>query len=252
MSTKSKSDDSTIKKILESEFQGKIVNTYGSNSGKVFIVDQGENIYPRYIAYKSLKAFNPDKIELFNKEIKKWFKSQNSYLVKPFFIQTIMRDKYVCMPAFEGSLEELLQNYFDLNTAYIYSLQIIKGVINLNYFGISHHQDLNPPNILFRDLSKYFKGFPCDKMHPSLKFKLYMSDLGIADLYDPELSANKFGGKFPFKAPEQYKEVQVKGFAPDIFALGILLTLLFSKRHPSGLSLNQINKKIQKIQKLAG
>lgn len=150
------------------------------------------------------------------------------------------------MPALEGNLTKLLQNDFDLATTYILSLQIIKGVMNLNKFGITHHQDLNPPNILFRDLSKYFNGFPPDKMHSSFKHKLYISDLGIADLYDPETSTNKFGGKFAFKAPEQYKEVNIKGFAPDVFALGVLLTLLFTKIHPSGLTLVQVNNKSPK------
>lgn len=246
MNTKPEFDDSITKMMLEFEFKGKIVKTLEGNSGQVFIVDNGENSYPRCIAYKSLKEPNPEKIEYFKNEIKNWFKSKNSYLVTPFYVHTIMDKEYVCMPAFEGNLIELLQADFDIATSYIYSLQVIKGVMNLNKFGVNHHQDLNPPNILFQDLSRRFRGFPPNEMHSSFKFKLYISDLGIADLYNPETSTNKFGGKFAFKAPEQYEGINVKGFAPDIFALGVLLTLLFSKIHPSGLSLRQINKKSPK------
>lgn len=247
MNNNPKIDDSIAKMLLEFWFKGKIVKTLEGNSGQVFIVDHGGNVYPRFIAYKSLIDPNPDKLVAFENEIKNWFKCQNAYLVRPFYVRTIMDKKYVCMPALEGSLSELLRSDFDLATSYIYSLQIIKGILNLNQFGIKHHQDLNPPNILFKDLSKYFKGFPPDGMHPSFKFKLYISDLGIADLYNPETSTNKFGGKFAFKAPEQYQQVNMRGFAPDVFALGVLLTLLFSRAHPSGLSLAQIDKKSPKI-----
>ena len=236
--------DEWMTEILEFYFKGKITSRKEGNSGQIFIVDHGENVYPRFVAYKSLKNFNPEKLVAFENEIKNWFKSQNPYLVRPFYVQTIIDNKYVCMPAFEGSLEELLKCDFDLDSAYIYSLQIIKGIMNLNNFGVKHHQDLNPPNILFRDLSKYFQGFPPDSMHPSFKYKLYISDLGIADLYDPETSTNKFGGKWAFRSPEQYPEGQnIKGFAPDIFALGVILTLLFTRTHPSGLLLHQVNKR---------
>lgn len=52
MSTKPEFDDSTMKTILEFEFKGKIIDILEGNSGKVFILDKGENVHPRFIAYK--------------------------------------------------------------------------------------------------------------------------------------------------------------------------------------------------------
>lgn len=238
--------EETIKKhILEMNFRGKIIDIKEGNSGKVYIIDNGENVSPRLIAYKTLKNCDEEKVIQFENEIKNWFSCQNAYLVKPFYVQTILDEKYVCMPALEGSLGDLLTNEMEIDeiAALIYILQITKGLINLNSYGIMNHQDLNPPNILYKDLSKHFHEFPSSVMHHSFKNKLYISDLGIANLYKAETSENKFGGKFAFKAPEQYPENKIKGFAPDVFSLGVICSLLLTKKHPCGHEIKKINRR---------
>lgn len=44
------------------------------------------------------------------------------------------------------------------------------------------------------------------------------------------------GGKFPFKAPEQYYPKKHDSYNPDIFALGTMIYMLFTNKHPNGLS----------------
>jgi len=48
------------------------------------------------------------------------------------------------------------------------------------------------------------------------------------------------GGKFPYKAPEQYCPKKYEVYNPDIFALGVMIYMVFKGKHPNGLE----NKKV--------
>lgn len=57
---------------LSLHLKGKIICKRSGNSGTVYIVDHGENIYPRYLAYKTIKGtFDPQKIQRFTRDIRK-------------------------------------------------------------------------------------------------------------------------------------------------------------------------------------
>lgn len=230
------------KSLLNLAFQGKIVNEFSGNSGRVYLVENNA-AEPKYIGYKSCKELDEESLEFFKEEILKWNSINSQYIVPIYYIHLICGVYHACMRACDGSLEDFLKKEISEVGAFNYSLQIIKGLIDLNRSFIVHHQDLNPLNILFEDLSGKFAGFPPDDIDRSHRYRMMISDFAMSNYYLKDQVAGKSGGKFPFKAPEQYKESQVEGFDPDKFSLGILLCLLFSGKHPCGNSAAQVLKK---------
>lgn len=72
---------------------------------------------------------------------------------------------------------------------------------------------------------------------------MMISDFAMSNYYVKNNISGKSGGKFPFKSPEQYKDSDILGFEPDRFALGVLLCLLFSNKHPCGYTSIQVLKR---------
>jgi serine/threonine protein kinase len=230
------------KSVLNLAFPGKIKSEFAGNSGKVYLVENNATV-PKYIAYKSCKELSEHSLELFKEEVLKWNSINSRYTVPIYYIHLIYGEYYACMRACDGSLEDFLKEEISEVAAFNYSLQIIKGLMDLNSSSIKHHQDFNPQNILFEDLSRNFVGFPPDNIDSSHRYRMMISDFAMSNYYLKDQIAGKSGGKFPFKAPEQYKESKISGFSPDKFSLGVLLCLLFSKKHPCGHLASQVLKR---------
>lgn len=228
--------------VLNLAFQGNIKNEFSGNSGKVYLVENNAAV-PKYIAYKSCKELNEHSLELFKEEVLKWNSINSRYTVPIYYIHLICGEYYACMRACDGSLEDFLKEKISEVAAFNYSLQIIKGLIDLDRSSIKHHQDFNPQNILFEDLSRKWVGFPPDDIDSSHRYRMMISDFAMSNYYIKDQVAGKSGGKFPFKAPEQYKESEITNFSPDKFSLGVLLCLLFTSKHPCGHSASQVLKK---------
>lgn len=230
------------KSVLNLAFQGKIINEFSGNSGKVYLVENNAAV-PKYIAYKSCKELSENSLDVFKEEVLKWNSINSRYTVPIYYVHLICGEYYACMRACDGSLEDFLKEKISEVAAFNYSLQIIKGLMDLNSSSIKHHQDFNPQNILFEDLSRKFVGFPPDHIDSSHRYRMMLSDFAMSNYYLKDNVAGKSGGKFPFKAPEQYKESEITDFYPDRFSLGVLLCLLFSNKHPCGYSAAQVLKK---------
>lgn len=230
------------KSVLNLAFQGNIKKEFSGNSGKVYLVENGA-ASPKYIAYKCCKHLREHSLELFKEEVLKWNSINSGYTVPIYYLHVICGEYYACMRACDGSLEELLKDRISEVAAFNYSLQIIKALTDLNNSGIKHHQDFNPKNVLFEDLSRELAGFPPDYIDSSHRYRLRISDLAMSNYYIMDQVAGRSGGKFPFKAPEQYKDSEIIGFAPDRFSLGVFLCLFFSGKHPCGHSALQVLKK---------
>ncbi|MEM9272037.1 MAG: protein kinase [Cyanobacteria bacterium P01_F01_bin.143] len=228
--------------LLESYFQGKIEKKFEGNSGKVYLV-KNNCFSPEYNAYKKCKGLEEDSIDLFKEEVFKWNQIRSRYIVPIYYMHTVFGEYYACMRACKGSLEEFLKNEVTEIAAYNYSLQIIKGLLDMNDSGLLHHQDFNPQNILYEDLSELFRDFPPQHFDDSHRYRMMISDFAMSNYYLKNNIDGKAGGKFPFKAPEQYKNSDLMCFQPDRFALGVLLCLLFSNKHPCGHSAAQVLKK---------
>jgi serine/threonine protein kinase len=228
--------------LLNKVFQGKIKKKFNGNSGLVYLVEN-DCTSPKYIAYKRCKHLTDKGRSLFEEEVLKWNSITSRYIVPIFYVHIILNEYFACMRACHGSLVELMQESIDETSAYIYALQLVKGMIDINNSSIVYHQDLNPQNILFEDLSRLFKDFPSSDMHPSHRFRLMISDFAMSNYYLKNNIDGKSGGKFPFKAPEQYSSMDIKGFEPDRFALGVILCMLFTNKHPCGHTSSQVLKK---------
>lgn len=230
------------KSVLNLAFQGDIKKEFSGNSGKVYLVENNAAT-PKYIAYKSCKDLSEHSLELFKEEVLKWNAVNSRYTVPIYYLHVICGEYFACMRACDGSLEDFLKEKISEVAAFNYSLQIIKALIDLNNSSIKHHQDFNPQNVLFEDLSRKFVDFPPENIDSSHRYRMMISDFAMSNYYIKDQVAGKSGGKFPFKAPEQYNDSEIIGFAPDKFSLGVLLCLFFSGKHPCGHSASQVLKK---------
>ncbi|MFH8136346.1 protein kinase [Pantoea osteomyelitidis] len=228
--------------FLNLAFQGEIKKKFQGNSGLVYLV-KNDSVSPKFIAYKRCKYLTDEGRTLFEEEIMKWNSITSRYIVPIFYVHIILNEYFACMRACHGSLVDLMQGSFDETSAYVYALQLVKGMIDINNSSIIYHQDLNPQNILYEDLSQLFKDFPSNNMHPSHRFRLMISDFAMSNYYIKNNIDGKSGGKFPFKAPEQYSSTNIEGFKPDHFALGVILCMLFTNKHPCGYQPNEILRK---------
>ncbi|MFQ1977340.1 protein kinase domain-containing protein [Aeromonas veronii] len=235
-------------------FKGVVIKTFEGNSGKVYLVKNVPQngalfVYPEFIAYKKCKSIKPDSFPIFLEEIDKWSKIKSRFIVPIQYVHKINDEVYVCMrSATDGTLSDLIKKGVDTISAFNYSIQIVKGLLDMRSSGLMYHQDLNPPNILFEDLAykfdsqgkpRFFKDnyepFPPKNLHDSFRYRMMISDFGMADYYVKDSVKGRRGGKFAFRAPEQYENSnEAEFFEPDLFALGVILSLLFDGKHPTG------------------
>ncbi|AWK04555.1 hypothetical protein HYN56_10065 [Flavobacterium crocinum] len=226
-----------IREILEEYITGNIVEEKSGASGTVFIVEHDAHTTPRRVAYKTIKVnkLNTDQEKYFIDECELWFSRQNSYLVKAFYPLIIKDIPFICMPYFKKDLKTLmLERSFSYIEALVISCKITKSLVEMQKSGIKYHQDFNPPNILIEDLQDKYPNY---QSLNALNLVPKISDLGIADLIErigPTYGGG--GGKFPFKAPEQYDRKKYLGYNPDVFALATMIYMLFTNKHPNDLS----------------
>lgn len=222
---------------LQNIINGKIVEERQGASGVVYIVDNGENTNPKKIAYKSIRVDKLDKVKKthFLDECNLWLKISNNYLVKPFYSEIINDLPFICMPHYELDLKAfMLEKKFTEIEALVISIQLSKALLEMQKEGIEHHQDFNPPNVLIDDLSQSFPNYSTQNC---INYSIKISDFGIANLIKKIGPTNGGGGgKYPFKAPEQYYPKKYDSYKPDIFALGVMIYMLFTNKHPNGLS----------------
>ena len=228
--------DINYKTILQHSIKGKIVEEKQGASGVIYIVDNGKNTSPRKIAYKSVRVdkLNSEKREHFIEECNLWFKISNNYLVKPFYSKIIDDLPFICMRYYKLDLKTfMLEKTFTEIEALVITIQLSKALLEMQKEGVAFHQDFNPPNVLIDDLSQ---SFPNYSTYNCINYSVKISDFGIANLIKKIGPTNGGGGgKFPFKAPEQYYPKKYDSYNPDIFALGVMVYMLFTNNHPNDL-----------------
>lgn len=225
-----------MEEILSLWLKGKIIDKKEGANGVVFVVDNGEGVIPRYVAYKTIKAFDKieeDKLKNFVREAKQWFKVKGHELIlTPFYITQFKNLPLICMPYCEMDLQTYLEKHGKLETveALVFVAQILKGLIFAKNRGIEAHQDLKPKNILLEDLSKKFAGFPPRDVYMPIRYRVRVADFGLANAWK---ELGKPHGTKPYMAPEQYEGGD--NFSKvDVFAIGVILHELIMGRHPIG------------------
>lgn len=229
--------------LLNIIFDGEITKKFSGNSGLVYLVNNKDNVFPKRIAFKTYKEITDEAILLFKEESEKWNLINSRYIVPIYYIHKIMDEYYICMRACDGTLMDFINKGVCKVEAYTYSLQIIKGLIDMEASSIIHHQDFNPQNILYEDLSLLLTDYPGEGMHDAHRYRMMISDFAMSNYYLKNHVEGRAGGKFPFKAPEQYTSSDINGFSPDKFSLGVLLCILFTNKHPCGNSAKEMLKK---------
>lgn len=230
-----------IKFLLEQETDGKVIATLEGASGAVYVIDKGKDHSPRKTAYKSVQVnkMTDEKMEYFVQECELWLQIQSDYIATAFYPQIIGNYLFIVMPFFDCSLQSLLKDAVEgkKNIGYLDGLVIVckitKALIELKKCGINYHQDFNPPNILIELLDSKFKDFPTNNY---VNYHIVIADFGMAKLRD-RIGPIKGGGggKFFYIAPEQYVRDFYEDYNPDIFALGVMIYMIFTGKHPSGL-----------------
>lgn len=230
-----KQDEISI--LLEAEIDGKVIDKKQGASGAVYIMERGDE----KIAYKTIRIDKLDDVKKqhFLEECEIWLKIQSNYIATAFYPKIIGDNLFIVMPYFDCSLQSLLEDvakgekhitYLD---ALVITCKITKALIELKRSGVNSHQDFNPPNILIQLLDKKFRGFPTNNY---INYDIKIADFGMANLRERiGLTIGGSGGKFPYKAPEQYEPKKYTIYNPDIFALGIMVYMLFTGKHPNGL-----------------
>lgn len=234
------SNKKEIEKILLGfHLKGEIIEKKRGTYGVVFIVDNGEGHYPRYVAYKTIETseiFSQDELKNFVREAKQWFKVKGHALIlTPLYITYFKNLPLICMPFCDFDLETYLgrNERLDLVATLVFTAQILKALIFAKDRGINDHQDLKPGNILLEDLGKKFKDIQSlsHGLHESIKFKVRLADFGLANAWR---ELNRPQGSHPYMAPEQYTPGEYGIFSPDIFAVGVMMAEMLTGRHPCG------------------
>src|SRR5688572_27841129 len=128
--------EASIKKLLlEMSFKGKIIEERQGASGIVYIVDRGENNFPRKIAYKTFQEkfkLDEEKKLHFQEECIKWFRLNNQYIVTPFYAEIIDGQPFICMPFCTTDLKTaMLKHKFTREEALVIINPLVKGLLSI-------------------------------------------------------------------------------------------------------------------------
>lgn len=238
--------------FLETQvFKGRIVERRKGRGGLIYIIEQ--DAIPNRIAYKTIQEFETDlsvDTKRFDREARNWFEfSGHPLVIRPFFIKVVDNVPLICMPYCDGDLRNLVEERLSLTSVVCISLQIVKGMIVANTRGMDHHQDIKPANLLYVDLSKKYQNFPPEGVDSAVRYSVRIADFGVANAWQD----NHPGGTNAYKAPEQHTPHNYNKFAPDIFAVGLVIAELFQGYHPAAKDIEtQVSKwKGSKLKKWA-
>jgi len=150
--------DNNVRCKLESAFEGKIIRIMEGNSGRVFLVENNFTV-PKFSAYKTCKTCKKRSdhyTKLFLEEAEKWNSIYSRNIIPIYKIVEIDEVLYICIRDASSTLEDILLSGVDSITAYMITLQLLNGLMDMEDSGILYHQDFNPPNILIEDLGHRF------------------------------------------------------------------------------------------------
>jgi len=216
--------------------KGKCCSLSGGLCGEIYVFDQGENVYPRYVCAKVPKrlgnASQEDTAKRFVNELERQLSfSRHMFVHWPFDFTEVMGVPVALFRYWESDLDKLLK---DNSASDIQKLSImIYTCVGLRYCyknGLIAHQDLKPANIFLRDVKKTFS----ELANLDIYNIALIADFGLSNAAS---SSNIFDGTRPYMAPEQWNKEDLSA-ATDVFAIGVILYELMSGGyHPVGIKL---------------
>ena len=224
---------------VEIQYKANLIKKVKGTFGLVYIFENEQYTYPKFFACKTI---NPQKLEKMPKddairkfvhEVRQWYNyGSHPLILCQFYIDIINGLPYITMPFCDKNLRDYIEERRDVDVieAIIFGTQICKSLLYCKKRGLEAHQDLKLENVLMKDMSKTHPGFPPENVHNSLKWRILLSDFGLANAW--KVLGLPHGSR-PFMAPEQYKK-ESDFSKVDIFAIGVILTELFTGNHPIG------------------
>jgi serine/threonine protein kinase len=216
--------------------KGKCCSLSGGLCGEIFVFDQGENHFPRYVCAKVPKrlgnATQEDTAKRFVNELEKQLSVYRHMFVHwPFDFTEVMGAPVALFRYWESDLDQLIK---DNSVSDIQWLSIMiytcVGLRHCYKNGLIAHQDLKPANIFLRDVKKSCPGLPNLDIYLFAK----IADFGLSNA---ARESNIFDGTRPYMAPEQWYKEELSA-ATDVFAIGVILYELISGGyHPVGIKL---------------
>lgn len=204
-----------------------IISKIGHGSqGEVFCAKHNDNYY----AIKKIKNLTREKMKSVKKEIEIMKKIKHDNIIK---LHEVLYDEenkiiYLVMDYLkDGVLFSINDKYqcdkFDKKIIYNYIKQIVSGLIYLHKNEIIHN-DIKPENIL------------------KLGNKIYIIDFGVSEKKNCENSRN---GTLLYFSPEKFLIGNYKTFLSDIWALGVVIFLMFYGYFPFfGKNYDEIKNKV--------
>jgi serine/threonine protein kinase len=180
-------------------------------------------------AIKVLSTQQSSKIKRFKNEIAYCFRNQHKNTIAVWdFGQTDGKTFYV-MPLYSSTLRKLILTGIEQTRVLDFLSQVLNGVEAAHQNGVCH-RDLKPENILFDQATE----------------TLVVADFGIAKFKEEELqtavetSAQEGLANFQYSAPEQRVRERVVDQRADIYALGLILSEMFTGEVPQGTGFKRI------------
>tara|TARA_R110001599_G_scaffold157838_2_gene344199 strand:+ start:264 stop:1340 length:1077 start_codon:yes stop_codon:yes gene_type:complete len=201
-------------------------------AGEIVFLDNGENVYPRYIAAKYPKLqedLSPgERARRFLREIELQVSAHYHPNVHwPYDVSMILNVPVAYFRRWEGDLSNYIENssFGDLGRIGL-TMQLAAGLLHCHERGLNH-QDLKPENVFVRDLRESVRALPDN----DLWLRPLVADFGSVNL---AAEKNEFSGTRPYMAPEQWEKKPL-GEWTSVFVLGIILHELMSRgEHPNG------------------
>jgi serine/threonine protein kinase len=180
-------------------------------------------------AIKVLSTQQSSKIKRFKNEIAYCFRNQHKNIISVRdFGQTDGKTFYV-MPLYSSTLRKLIVTGIEQAKVLDFLTQVLNGVEAAHQSGVCH-RDLKPENILFDQATE----------------TLVVADFGIAKFKEEELqtavetSVQERLANFQYSAPEQRVRGRVVDQRADIYALGLILSEMFTAEVPQGTGFKRI------------
>ena len=229
----------------------------GGTDGEVIIVDHNRTPFgdvdsvfgddtstqPNYRVYKILRHKDgtrpsEERIAKFGRESREWFLiARHPLLFAPTQVRVFEEIPLIEMPYVEQNLLEYLDAHasgnsgLSMTTALVITSEILKGLSIAKGYGLTAHQDLKLENI-FVDKVRLRLRIIDGPMDECFWHMARIGDFGMANIW-AELGTNSNGTR-QYMAPEQYSPDKFESFEPDVFAVGVILTMLLTNMHPSG------------------
>lgn len=187
-------------------------------AGTIFRVRSKED--DKDYALKQIQKGREDRNERFRQEIAFGLEARNAHVLKIHGRSEDQGFFYYTMDLYPKNLRDIIKQESDYRVLLDYLAQLCDGLAYVHDQGVIH-RDIKPENILV----------------DSGKQRLVLADFGIAHFKDSSLTkAGELLANRNYQAPEQMAKRDARdiGKPADIFALGLIITEVFTKQNARG------------------